>query len=70
MSEPDYKAFYDAIIGVAEGLQFLTEKSAENFTLAEHNIMKIVAQNIVFAADQYVPGGLHTEVFNINHKEH
>lgn len=69
MTEPDYKAFYEEIIVMAEGLQFLTEKSAENFTPTERNLMKVVAQSIVFAAEQYVPGGLHTEVFNIDYKE-
>lgn len=69
MSEPDYEAFYEEIIVMAEGLQFLTEKSTENFTPTERNLMKVVAQSIVFAAEQYVPGGLHTEVFNIDYKD-
>lgn len=68
MTEPNYEAFYEAIIDIAEDLQTLVEVD-ETITPSERTILSVCALNIVFAAEEHVPGGLHTQVFNINHKE-
>lgn len=66
----DYKGFYEAIIDKAEGFGRIYEASeALGMTEQETALVEAVVQDIVSSAEQFVPGGYHTEIFDITTKE-
>lgn len=66
----DYKGFYEAIIDKAEGFGRIYE-AHEVLGMSEREaaLVEAVVQDIVSSAEQFVPGGYHTEIFNVTIKE-
>lgn len=66
----DYKGFYEAMVEQAELIEnFVGNKGLLGLTDDEADLLHIIATNIVTAAEDHVPGGLHTEFFDIIYKE-
>lgn len=66
----DYKGFYEAMVEHAEDFENVVLGSDTlGLTDREAELLHDVARTIVAAAEEHVPGGYHTEIFNITIKE-
>ena len=66
----DYKGFYEAMIKQAEMIEnFVANKDLLGLSDREAELLHNIVSSIILAAEEHVPGGLHTEFFDLIRKE-